>query len=145
MMFNLYELINSTTDNINAIIEYKCNNIFEYDYDLNEEEKNRIKQYVEKDILSEYDNFKMIKVDNDIVGTVGVIDYEDGKMIDEIFILEGYRNRGIGTDIITNILNSNDKVYLWVYKDNVRAVKLYKRLGFYIKEDTDKRYFMMRG
>lgn len=145
MKFDVYRLVNSTTCDISLIVDYKCNNIFEYDYDLELEDKNKIRTYVEKDILVEFSNFQMIIVDNKVVGTVGVIDYEDGKMIDEIFILEGYRNRGIGTDIITTILNTNDKVYLWVYKDNIRAVKLYKRLGFEIIEETDKRNFMMRG
>ena len=127
MKFSLYELVDSTSNDIQNIIDYKCDNIFMYDYDLNDEEKGRIRKYVENDILVELDNFKMIKVEDILVGTVGVIDYEDGKMIDEIFILEEYRNRGIGTDIINNILNKNNKVYLWVYIDNVRAVKLYKR------------------
>ena len=43
-----------------------------------------------------------------------------------------------------NLIKYN-KVYLWVYIDNIRAVKLYKRLGFKVKEETDKRYFMERG
>jgi GNAT superfamily N-acetyltransferase len=145
MKYNFYELVNSTANDIKDIIDYKCDNIFMYDYNLNNQEKERIRKYVENDILVELNNFKMIKVDGILIGTVGVINYEDGKMIDEIFILEEYRNRGIGTDIINNILNKNNKVYLWVYIDNIRAVKLYKRLGFKVKEETDKRYFMERG
>lgn len=144
MKSNFYELINSTTKYIHNIIEYKCYNIFMYDYDLKDEEKERIRKYVESDILVEFNNFKMIKVNDTIIGTVGVIDYEDGKMIDEIFILEEYRNKGIGTDIINNILIKYNKVYLWVYIDNVRAVNLYKRLGFEVIEETDKRYLMER-
>lgn len=139
-----YSLINCSENDINTIVEYKCNNIFEYATDITIEEKNKIINYVIKDINEELHNFKMIIFDNKIVGTIGVIDYKDGKMIDEIFILEEYRNRGIGTDIINNILNKNNKVYLWVYIDNIRAVKLYKRLGFKVKEETDKRYFMER-
>ena len=144
MKFSLYELVDSTSNDIQNIIDYKCDNIFMYDYDLNDEEKGRIRKYVENDILVELDNFKMIKVEDILVGTVGVIDYEDGKMIDEIFILEEYRNKGIGTDIINNILIKYNKVYLWVYIDNVRAVNLYKRLGFEVIEETDKRYLMER-
>lgn len=141
----LYELVDSTSNDIETIIDYKCNNIFEYDYDLEPEEKKKIRKYVENDILVEIDNFKMIKVGNKLVGTVGVIDYEDGKMIDEIFIEESYRNKGIGTAIITDVLDKYDRVYLWGYKDNERAVNLYKRLGFVVKEDNDKRYFMLKS
>lgn len=139
-----YSLINCSENDINTIVEYKCNNIFEYATDITLEEKNKITNYVIKDINEELHNFKMIIFDNKIVGTIGVIDYKDGKMIDEIFIEEDYRNRGIGTDIINNVLMCNDKVYLWVYINNVKAVRLYKRLGFVVKETSKERYFMER-
>ena len=29
-----------------------------------------------------------------------------------------------------------------VYKDNIKAFNLYKKLGFKIKEETDSRYYM---
>ena len=85
-----YSLINCSENDINTIVEYKCNNIFEYATDITLEEKNKIINYVIKDINEELDNFKMIIFDNKIVGTIGMIDYKDGKMIDEIFIEENY-------------------------------------------------------
>ena len=63
-------------------------------------------------------------------------------MLDEIYIEKDYRNKKIGTNIIKDILKNNDTVYLWVYKDNIKAIKLYKKLGFLIKEETDSRYYM---
>ena len=33
--------------------------------------------------------------------------------------------------------------YLWVYKENSRAVDLYKRLGFNIYEDKGERFLML--
>ncbi len=144
MKYNYYELVDTTSDDIKMIIDYKCNNIFMYANDIDSDEKNKITKYVENDINKEINNFKMIRVDNKIVGTIGVIDYEDGKMIDEIFIEENYRNKGIGTNLIKDVLNRYKKVYLWVYKDNVKAVNLYRRLGFIVKEDTESRYLMIR-
>ena len=101
--------------------------------------------YVSKDIPEELDKCQMICVDDKVIGCLIIKPDEGFTLLDEIFIEEEYRNLGIGTDIINNILNKNNKVYLWVYIDNVRAVKLYKRLGFKVKEETDKRYFMERG
>jgi ribosomal protein S18 acetylase RimI-like enzyme len=40
------------------------------------------------------------------------------------------------------IFNANNNVYLWVYKDNIKTVNLYSKLGFNIKEKTDSRYYM---
>ena len=68
---------------------------------------------------------------------------ENGLLLDEIFIEKQYRNKGIGTSIIKGVVSkSNNNVYLWVYKDNIKAIKLYKKLGFLIKEETDSRYYM---
>ena len=137
-----YNIVDSTINDISSIVKYKCNNIFEYAADISEEEKNKIINYVFNDINKEYGNFKMIIVSNIIIGIVGVIDYEDGKMIDEIFIEEDFRNMGIGSDIIEKIVNETEKVYLWVYMDNVRAVKLYKKIGFVIIEENKDKYLM---
>lgn len=63
-------------------------------------------------------------------------------MLDEIYIEKDYRNKKIGTNIIKDILKNNDTVYLWVYKDNKKAISLYKRMGFNICKSTDIRYYM---
>ena len=36
----------------------------------------------------------------------------------------------------------NDIIYLWVYKENVQAISLYKKLGFNVIEETESRYYM---
>ena len=59
-----------------------------------------------------------------------------------IYLEEEYRDKGIGTKIIKNILNNNDIVYLWVYKENKKAISLYKKLEFYAIEETESRYYM---
>lgn len=63
-------------------------------------------------------------------------------MLDEIFLETDFRNKGIGSDIINRILELNDIVYLWVYKDNINAIRLYKKFGFNIIYETDTRYYM---
>lgn len=68
---------------------------------------------------------------------------DDGLLLDEIFIEKEYRNNGIGSSIIKNyVLDNDDNIYLWVYKDNIKAFNLYKKLGFKIKEETNSRYYM---
>ena len=66
----------------------------------------------------------------------------NSKLLDEIYLEEEYRNKGIGTEIIKDILNNNDVVYLWVYKENEKAISLYKKLGFNVIEETESRYCM---
>lgn len=52
---------------------------------------------------------------------------ENGLLLDEIFIEEQYRDKEIETSIIKSVIsNANNNVYLWVYKYNIKAIKLYK-------------------
>ena len=83
-----------------------------------------------------------IIVDNKIVGCILLTNNDNGKLLDEIYLEEEYRNKGIGTKIIMDILDNNDVVYLWVYKENEKAISLYKKLGFNVIEETESRYYM---
>ena len=67
---------------------------------------------------------------------------DDGVLLDEIYLEDDFRNKGIGTSIIRNVLENSNNVYLWVYKDNIKAVKLYKRLLFNVIDETNTRYYM---
>ena len=35
-------------------------------------------------------------------------------------------------------------IFLWVYKENSKAINLYKKLGFTIKQETQSRYYMQK-
>ena len=81
-------------------------------------------------------------VDNKIIGCLLLTNKDDGKLLDEIYLEKVYRNKGIGTEIIRDILSNNDIVYLWVYKKNDKAISLYRKLGFNVIEETESRYYM---
>lgn len=63
-------------------------------------------------------------------------------LLEEIYLEENYRNKGIGSDIIKEVISKNDIIYLWVYKLNIKAVSLYKKLGFKIIKKIETRYYM---
>lgn len=143
MLYNGYKLINASINDIERIKNYKLKTIFAYANNLNSEEKERINNYVNETIPNEIDNYKNIVLNNNIIGSILLTKKDGAILLDEIFIEEQYRNRGIGTNIIENIIaNINVNIYLWVYKDNVKAIKLYSKLGFNIKEETDSRFYM---
>ena len=89
-----------------------------------------------------FKDYYNIIIDDKIIGSVCIRDLENGKLLDEIYLEKEFRNKGIGTDIIIKIIENNESVYLWVYKENIQAVLLYKRLGFIIEEETELRYYM---
>ena len=137
-----YKLIKSSINDIEKLIEYKKRTIFEYAKDLSEDETNKINNYVKKNVPKLLKNYSNIVVDNKMIGCLLLTDKDDGILLDEIYLEEEYRNKGIGTNILKNVLNDNNIVYLWVYKENVKAIALYKKLGFNAIDGTDSRYYM---
>ena len=137
-----YKLSNSSNKDINRLIEYKKRTIYQYAKDLSNEEIDKINKYIINGIPRLINDYCNIIVDNKIVGCLLLINKDDGKLLDEIYLEEEYRNKGIGTEIINDILNNNDVVYLWVYKENEKAISLYKKLGFNVIEETESRYCM---
>jgi len=137
-----YELVKSSNKDIDRLIEYKKRTIFEYAKDLSKEEINKINNYVTNEVPKLINDYCNIVVDNKTVGCLLLTKKDDGKLLDEIYLEEEYRNKGIGTSILKEVISSNDIVYLWVYKKNIQAISLYKKLGFIVIDETESRYYM---
>lgn len=137
-----YELVNASLKDIEKLIRYKENNIFQYVDTKDKDEILRIQKYVLEHINKQIELYKVIIVDGEIVGSLLVEDKDDGVILDEIYLEEDYRNKGIGTKIIKQVLLGNKIVYLWVYQKNKKAIKLYKSLGFKVIQETESRYYM---
>lgn len=137
-----YKLEKANSNDIFKLVDYKLRNILEYARNLPKDEVTRINDYVLNHVPTQLENYKIIYLNNEKIGCFLVESKDDGVLLDEIYLEEKYRNLGIGTDIIKEIISRNEIVYLWVYKLNKRAVSLYKRLGFKIIEETETRYFM---
>lgn len=137
-----YELIKSSNKDIDRLIEYKKITIYEYAKDLSDEEIDKINNYVTSGVPKLINDYYNIIVDDIIVGCILLTNKDDGKLLDEIYLDKEFRNKGIGTSIIKDIINNNDIVYLWVYKENEKAISLYKKLGFNVIDETESRYYM---
>lgn len=138
-----YELIRATDDDFELIKQTKIANIFDYAKNISTEEREHILSYVDRFTNKFLKEYKIIKKDNEKCGVFLVRDYEDGVLFDEIYLLPKYRNLGIGSEVIKNELEKHNKVYLCVYKENVKALNLYKKLGFNVFEDKNERYWML--
>lgn len=137
-----YKLLTSSNKDINRLIEYKKRTIYEYAKDLSDEEINKINRYITSEVPKLINVYCNIMVDNKIIGCLLLTNKDDGKLLDEIYLEKVYRNKGIGTEIIRDILSNNDIVYLWVYKKNDKVISLYRKLGFNVIEETESRYYM---
>lgn len=102
----------------------------EMDKALSYQEKEKIKKNVAKNIELNCEEYRIIYIGKKIAGAYLTLPFEDGIIIDELYLFPEYRNEGIGTSIINRIIKTEDNLYIWVYKNNVAAVRLFERLGF---------------
>ena len=138
----MYKLVKASKKDIPRLIRYKKDIIYMYSKDLAEDERNKIDEYVITSVNEMFKDYYNIIIDDKIIGSILLKDMPQGKLWDEIYLEKDFRNTGIGTDIIRKMLKKNRNIYLWVYKENKKAISLYKRLGFIIVDETDSRYYM---
>ena len=138
----MYTLKIANIKDISLLETWKLQTVFDYAGKLSMEEQEKISNYVHNEVLEYLHFFELIEVSSNIVGCVLVRPYQDGYLLDEIYLEKEYRNLGIGSSILKDKTMQFSPLYLWVYKDNQKAISLYKRIGFLEKEETATRYFM---
>ena len=138
----MYTLKIANIKDISLLETWKLQTVLDYAGKLSIEEQEKISNYVHNEVLEYLHFFELIEVSSSIVGCVLVRPYQDGYLLDEIYLEKEYRNLGIGSSILKDKTMQFSPLYLWVYKDNKKAISLYKRIGFLTKEETAIRYFM---
>ena len=142
------------------MVEFKLRNASQDDYEAAYIiKKDALQSYVEKtwrwneEFQRNYHkkhfepkNLKIIEVESNPVGSLKFITEKDHIFLSELFIMQAYQSKQIGSRIIKDyIKNANTEkktVKLQVLRSNERAVKLYKKLDFEIYEE-DNVYFKM--
>lgn len=102
--------------------------------------KKDISNYVNKHLK----DTKIIKKNDQVIGIVIYYKENSRYLLDLIYIKDKYQNLGIGHNIIKNIIDNQkkNKTQLEVLKSNIKAIKLYKNLGFQIISETKNKYIM---
>ena len=107
----------------------------------------KVLQWVRRKIGAQIGEYQRVLMDGDLAGYVHF--HPDGERmeLDDLYILPEYRGRGIGTAVVEKGCAETEKpVYLYVFRRNEGAVRLYQRLGFEIVQEVgSSRYVMQRG
>ena len=69
--------------------------------------------------------------------------------ITSVCVRKEYQNCGLATILLNDVINYAEKnnylkIKLEVYLENIKAISLYKKLGFKIIEETDKNFTMKK-
>lgn len=87
------------------------------------------------ELKSENSKYIVAKFNNKIIGFSGIKVFVDNADIMNIVVRKNFRNKGIGTVLLENLLTLSKKLglnslSLEVNEKNIPAINLYKKLGF---------------
>ncbi|GEO10112.1 GNAT family N-acetyltransferase [Segetibacter aerophilus] len=93
-------------------------------------------------------NTKIIRAGDQPIGSVDVKEGDASIFISGLYLLPDYQSQGIGTKIMRDLIKEAEekkkRLELEVLKVNIRAQKLYLRLGFKMEERDKEKYFMYK-
>lgn len=91
-------------------------------------------------------DYKIIVLDNTDIGFLQLEEFNNNLNITEIHIISEYRGKGIGSQVINDIImdekNNNKTISIACFILNQKAKNLYERLGFKIMNETETHYLM---
>lgn len=127
---------------VQVIIDFNINLINSYE-DLQSVNYEKLISWVNHKVNSNIESYKTISFNKDNVGFLRVINNKESVEIDDLCIYKQFRNLGIGSKVINSIISNYSKpVFLYVFKKNIDALRLYNKLGFNIIEELETRYIM---
>ena len=102
--------------------------------------------WVRQKINENIGSYTRIYADGRHAGFYRFIPNGDQMELDDLYIFPEFQNQGIGTRILTKCCRDSDRpVMLYVFSRNTGAWKLYRRMGFEIRETVkNTRYIMVR-
>jgi len=131
-----------TKEDNNVIFELFKSLVFKYE-NLKEIDVEKILKWEQRKLDERTSEYFSILFNGNKVGYVHIYENNGVTQLDDFYILEPYRNKGIGSMVLEDLLKSHSPVELVVFKENLIALNLYKKFGFVITQEiSDTRVLM---
>ena len=96
----------------------------------------KVLAWVKKKITAQIASYTCVMLDGTVCAFYRLC--EDGEL-DDLYVLPGFRSRGIGTAIIQKCTDEvRAPLWLYVFSSNSRAISFYRRNGFSVRQEVGK-------
>ena len=104
----------------------------------------RVLTWVHKNLEQTLPHFTRVLWNEETAGFYALTPVEDKTELDSLFVLPPFQNRGIGTQILRRCTETTQTpLFLYVFRRNTSAIRLYERLGFRITIEVGKTRYIM--
>lgn len=137
----------ATLEDIETIFELNKMHVNTYE-DLSQINYDWVLNWVHLKIEQHVDAYQVIVLNGKKVGYF-YLHEEGGEFeLDDLYILKGYQGRGIGSEVLRHCIQiateQHKGLFLYVFTQNVRAIKLYESFGFRVVQEVNKTRYIMR-
>ena len=123
----MIEVVNNNDDELISVLQSSFREVYK--------DNNALKNEF---INNPYTKIFIYREDDDILGLIHINDIYDRYEINNFYVIDKYRNRGIGSLLLEKVIELGKKqkiknITLEVRKNNILAISLYENYGFIAK------------
>ena len=101
-------------------------------------------KWVRRNLEQTLPRFTRVLYRGQVAAFYALIPSDEKTELDSIFVLPPFQNRGIGTRILHRCMEDADTpLFLYVFRRNTGAIRLYERNGFHIIKEVGKTRYIM--
>lgn len=113
--------------------------------DLSAIDYDKVMAWMRHKISENISDYTCVHVGTEKAGYYHLTPETDQAELDDLYVLPCFRGHGIGTAIVKRCIEqANGALYLYVFKGNAVAIKLYSRMGFSVSQNVSKTRMIMR-
>ena len=113
------------------VIVAQCKELVQHYEDPNLVDMDRIFSWLENKIRRNISQYTCVPRGDEKVAFFCLSEEENAFELDDLYVLESYRNQGVGSEILEHCIALTQKpIYLFVFTENTGAIRLYRRYGF---------------
>lgn len=133
----------ATQEDIETIF-VQCQELIDRYEDLSQIDHPKVLSWVHRKIETHISEYTCVWDGNEKVAYFRLFQRNDGKELDDLYVLPEHRGQGIGTLILDKVIReTEDPIFLYVFTKNVGAIELYRRFGFVITEQISNTRLLM--
>ena len=120
-----------------SVIFSLCKALIDQYEDIASIDYEKVLGWVRNKIESNISKYICVYCEKDKVAYYCLNSQSDGWELDDLYVVAPYRGRGIGSQILSRCIEQTQgNLYLYVFKENLDAIRLYEKFGFTVKQSV---------